>query len=505
MAKNPLVSIILTGHNQSEQIKSCVDYIEKNTQNVDYEIVLANAKSGYVKAVSKASKSAKGKYLLLLDSDVIVKPNWLSNMLAAIESDEKIGLVGANILSETEDKNEAGFLIDFYGEFHRAGLLSHHQSMVDFCSDYCLLVRKDAWEKVGGFDNQFEHVGFEDADLALKFKHDLGLNSVCAQNAQVLKLFNSDYKVIKYTECRNLRFYLKWKEQIQQNLDDSKKGTKINIVFGLNEDFIQHAAVVMASILANSTLKDKYHFYLISDFISVKNKKRLEQLKSIRDFEITYLKVSNKDFKGVKLNNLGFSTLYRFKIFDLISDEKVLYLDSDMIVLKDLRELFETDISDYLAAGVEDILSPKLKKIFSMDETSTYINAGMILFNLDKCREEGLKTDIFKMANKINSKQVGRIINDQDVLNVVMQNKIKIVHQKWNCMYKFDNLYANQEAYLEAAKDPCIVHYIIYKPWNADCKNPYKKLEYFGYLRITPWYDEFMTKYAEQVVFGQSF
>lgn len=263
---------------------------------------------------------------------------------------------------------------------------------------------------------------------------------------------------------------------------------EINVCFAIDNNYAQHTGCVIASILKNSDISDKYNFYIISNGIADKNKEFFEKLKSIRDFELSFLDVDNKDFGGIDLNHLGYPTLYRFKIFELINKDKILYLDSDMVVRKNLRELYETDITDYLWAGVEDILNPYCKYKFKMRPDSTYINAGVVLLNLKKCREENISEKLFELAQSAWQKRDK--LNDQDMINIVSQAQIKIVDFKWNCMYCYNNYYSSEEEYHEMAKDPSISHYITEnKPWVAG-SNPYNKEEYFEYLKLTPWYSE---------------
>ena len=268
----------------------------------------------------------------------------------------------------------------------------------------------------------------------------------------------------------------------------------INICFGLNDSYSQHCGCTMASILYNSNhnSNDNFNFYIISDYISEENKKRIEQLKFIRNFNIKYLVIDPSKYKDLYVNNnIGISAFYRFESFDLLDDDKFLYLDCDTIVRKDIAELYETELEDYYCAGVEDILNPILKQKFSIDENSLYINSGVMLINQYMCRKNNIYSSIINFLNTPWEIQWG----DQDIINKIFENKIKSLDLKFNCLYPYHNYYKDSRYYNKMAQDPSIIHYITdNKPWIPG-KNPHKKTDYFKYLKMTPYYSDFIELY----------
>lgn len=267
---------------------------------------------------------------------------------------------------------------------------------------------------------------------------------------------------------------------------------QINICFGISDNYCQHCACTIASILYNSNPKDKYNFYIISDYISDMNKKNFELLKHLRKFNITFLEVNVDEYLNLDVNNqLGPSSFFRFKAFELLNCNKVIYLDADVIVRKDIGELFKTDIDGYYCAGVEDILNPYLKEKYNISSTSLYINAGVMLINLKYCRKNNVAQKIQEFLKTPWEIQWG----DQDIINYIWQNGIKSVDLSWNCAYCYNNYYENKEYYHQMAKDPAIIHYITErKPWKPGM-NPHLKTDYFKYLKMTPWFDDFMLGY----------
>lgn len=260
---------------------------------------------------------------------------------------------------------------------------------------------------------------------------------------------------------------------------------EVNICFGINDAYCQHVGCVVASILYNSCADDSYTFYIITDFISEQNKIRLEQLKSIRPFKIVYFVVDNKDFNNIKLNHLGYASLYRLKSIELIPADKIIYLDADLIVRHNIGQLFETDLGNYLCAGAEDLIAPRKKQELNMNPNCHYVNAGVLVFNLKQCRKENYSEKLFAY---ISEQKTG---DDQESINYTMQDRIKPIDLKWNCTLYW-NMYEDQNYFNKMAQDPSIIHFIgPRKPWVAGFYPNFWQ-DYFKYLKLTPWYDEFM-------------
>ena len=272
----------------------------------------------------------------------------------------------------------------------------------------------------------------------------------------------------------------------------------INIGFGINDEFCQHCACAMASVLRNSDKSDEYNFYIVSEQLSDENINNLEKLKKIRDFNINYIPIDINEFEEIsKLSLIDKSAFYRFKLFSLEEPDKILYLDSDVIVRKDIKSLYERDIEKYCIAGAKDIQWKSLKKDYSLSSKSIYINSGVMLINTKRTRKIDLQSKILEFAAKFKDMYYG----DQDIINYIFQEKILDFDIKYNYSYPYINEY-DDDYYNSRAKDPTIVHYITdEKPWKPGT-TVYMKSEYFKYLKYTSYFKYFMPIYQiEENVF----
>ena len=102
---------------------------------------------------------------------------------------------------------------------------------------------------------------------------------------------------------------------------------------------------------------------------------------------------------------------------NFVKENKVLYIDTDAIVRKDISNVWNYDISNFYVAGVKDYGIIEDGIIEKYNITGKYINSGFVVFNLDKIRKENIMKQWFKL---INTKKL--VFPDQDALNIVCQH-----------------------------------------------------------------------------------
>jgi lipopolysaccharide biosynthesis glycosyltransferase len=167
--------------------------------------------------------------------------------------------------------------------------------------------------------------------------------------------------------------------------------------------------------------------------------------------------------------------------------EKILYLDCDLIVRKDIAALWGANIDDYFAAAV---VEPHFHENPGMAPDEPYFNSGVMLINLTRWRsEKDLLARFIACANQ----QFSLLpFWDQDILNIVLRGRVAFLSPRWN----FHAIYAEmlpeqlrlaRDEFLSMRRDPDIIHFTSkYKPWHYIPEPQYKR-HYWEALSLTPW------------------
>lgn len=265
------------------------------------------------------------------------------------------------------------------------------------------------------------------------------------------------------------------------------KNNLMNIVLVANDSYMEHLAVTLLSILLSAEKEDFFKFYILSNDISEKSKDRLLKLRFYKNFDIEFLAVPEEAFNDLPENvHLKKQTYYRLLMPELINEDKVLYLDSDVFVKKSLKSFYNTDITNHIIAGVEDISYGKTsgnKEMMYLHNINNYFNAGILLWNLKKFREENFFEKCIEYANKYPERL---LYCDQDILNPVLEKYIKYVEIINN--FQYQPYYSKTEQYYKKLKKNIVaIHYVSrQKPWDFLPKFKFG-LEYYGYVLLTPW------------------
>lgn len=194
----PRVSIVVPAHNAWAHTHLCLRAMLEHTASPSYEVILADDAStddtvrasellhgvtvvregvqrGFVENCNHAARVARGDYLMFLNNDTVVQPGWLEELVATGDNDPQIAIVGGKVLAEDGRLQEAGCVVFRDGtpaQFGRGGHpvdpAFNYVKEVDYVSGCCLLVRRQVWEQLGGFDELFSPGYFEDVDLAFR-------------------------------------------------------------------------------------------------------------------------------------------------------------------------------------------------------------------------------------------------------------------------------------------------------------------------------------------------
>jgi len=132
---------------------------------------------GFLRSCNAAARQARGRYVLFLNNDTTVQPDWLAPLVRLADADPRVGLVGAKLLNPDGTLQEAGgaILSNGWGQPYGAGddpalPQYNHVREVDVVVGACMLVRRAAWDGVGGFDDRYAPAFYEEFDLAFALR-----------------------------------------------------------------------------------------------------------------------------------------------------------------------------------------------------------------------------------------------------------------------------------------------------------------------------------------------
>lgn len=277
----------------------------------------------------------------------------------------------------------------------------------------------------------------------------------------------------------------------------------MNILYTLDNNFVSQVAASICSVCENNS-HEQIHFFLFSKGILDENKAKLKEFienyrQTVSIFEIGDLnQYFDFEFDTSGWNPIVLARLLCEKILPK-SVEKILYLDGDTIVLRSLSDLWTTDMKGSAIGGcIEPTIDKDRKKSLDM-EFIPYINAGVLLIDLNVVRKEHTFEHIIDYYRENDGKLFA---NDQDAINGCLKDKIFLLPPKYNyantfSFYPYSTLckiakpsnFVDKNVYLESMKNPTIIHYLgEERPWRVGNKHAFKD-DYVRYATMTPWGD----------------
>ena len=241
----------------------------------------------------------------------------------------------------------------------------------------------------------------------------------------------------------------------------------IPIFFATDDNYMPFLRVALQSITKNTSKNNKYEIYVLNTGLKEEN---IENLKKFNKENISVKSVNIeekiKDFSN-RLHTRDYyskSTYYRLFIPTMFPQyDKALYLDSDIVVLSDIANLYNINIGNNMVGAIPDESVQIVPEFFKYVENFlgieriNYFNAGILVMNLKEMRKQNFEQKFLEMLMQIKF----NVAQDQDYLNVICKDKVKYISFSWNKMpLKCNN--AN-------VKDLNLIHYnLSFKPWHYD-------------------------------------
>lgn len=288
----------------------------------------------------------------------------------------------------------------------------------------------------------------------------------------------------------------------------------IPIILSANDRFAPYLDVMIRSVIQHASKSRKYDIIILYNDITENSQKKIRfSHENLSNVSIRFIKVKEY-FDADKLfvnQHLSVETYYRLIIPEIMPDyDKVLYLDCDMVVERDVAELYDLELADFALAAAKDIdiagsikrdtlLETYVTKKLGLKNPYEYFQAGVLLISLNRLRNLADSKKLIELAlsNKWRC-------HDQDVLNIICKGHVLFLPQNWNVLMNWHNNGQERmdilkmapaeefDNYLSVRNHPDIVHFAGFqKPWDVpDCD----MAEYFWkYARLSPYYESIIT------------
>ena len=287
-----------------------------------------------------------------------------------------------------------------------------------------------------------------------------------------------------------------------------KVKNSIPIFLASNDKYAPFVATTIASVCYNT--KSFCEFYILDSGISNLNKRRIELLKDkFNNFSIEYLYIDLSKFNNFQLlSHISLDTYSRFLI-PLLKPEldKVIYLDVDIAVLGDIKELYDVDLKDHFLGAAPEYfaIDCQMKIARNLDikynKNKQFFNAGVLLINSKKWREDNIIEKLFEIQKKYNDKLT---YGDQDILTKQFYEDYIELDFRFNLLggqlvYKKDFSKEVEDKVNRAIENPVIRHFETpNKPWLTN------KNFYGGFLQNFEdfWFFAEMTNFYENIKLG---
>ena len=245
--------------------------------------------------------------------------------------------------------------------------------------------------------------------------------------------------------------------------------SKKAVVFSANLSYMEKLETAMKSLCAH---QDQLKMYVLNEDLPTEWFAIMNQRLRLLDSEVINCRMSPEQFQSFSLpsDHIHYATYFRYAIPEIVEEERVLYLDCDMIFTQDLSPLFEVDLKGYGLGAVVD-----------KPTTTDGFNAGLLVIDKAWWQEHQVTEALFDLTKEHHQQVYG----DQGILNLYFKDAWYPLPWTYNLQVGSDKdqyLYGDLDWYDAFQGVPAVVHYTSHnKPWTSKRFNRFRELWWFYY------------------------
>jgi lipopolysaccharide biosynthesis glycosyltransferase len=273
------------------------------------------------------------------------------------------------------------------------------------------------------------------------------------------------------------------------------------IAFVADDHYAMPLAAAISSVIANLGCNQRLSVFIVDNGVSRTSKKKLSLLGDSKRASIQWLRLSEAHadiLKGLPCGYVARSAYCKLLIPELAGPgyDRIVYLDSDVIVEGDISELWTLGIEKNYVLAVQDLINPFVSSPFGLRNwkqlgrriDDVLFNTGVVVLNAARWREENVT---HRLLQYLQDHHQHVQLCDQDAMNAVFQGEWGRLDPRWNVLpymsiaEKYSLL--SRKKHEELLAQAFILHFCgPSKPWNVLCRHPLKG-RFFHYLDATSW------------------
>ena len=259
-----------------------------------------------------------------------------------------------------------------------------------------------------------------------------------------------------------------------------------NICYIFDHNAVRGAGVSICSVCENN--KDKeIIFHALCTGLKANDINKLEQITNKYNILIVlyFIDKNSSFFNNLVIGTFPITIWYRILLPYIVKCKKILYLDSDIINLGKLEEVFSLNIERYYLLAVPDTEETSKNRNRALNlGNQIYFNSGVLMINVEKWKNINASEEILKIAKDYGERLV---LPDQDALNIFFSKREDVYYldKKYNrvALWKEHNI-------KEKLSDTILLHFVQTKPWQENWlyeKRPYIENLFAKYEELSPW------------------
>ena len=243
-----------------------------------------------------------------------------------------------------------------------------------------------------------------------------------------------------------------------------KQNKTVPVFFASDKNYLPYLTVAVKSLVNKTSENNNYNIYILTNDLTNEDIHEMKELEksnvSINVVDVNP-KIESIKSKVALRDYYSVSIYFRLFIPTLFPElDKAIYLDSDIVLNRDIADMFNEEIgNNYLGAVLDETVFTNKDFIYYVNEAldvteKQYFNSGVLIMNLKKFRDNDIENDFYRW---VNSYDFGTVAPDQDYLNCISKNKVKYLELGWNKM-PLGEVLPDEKLYL--------IHYNMFmNPW----------------------------------------